>query len=331
MPPRLTSGQVLMGYDENNPAPLEYGTLTPNTGMPIGFQSGVLGQYGNMGVNFLNPQAGALANSVLSGAMQNVAMPNMGGSPAPSIMGSLGKVGSTLGKLGGVLGKGIGMLGGAAPVAAGLFGLMGLRSSQRNAPKDINVNFDFGLTESDYNVNQNLQSSMNDLSGLGGQFAQQSQQMLNPNSAYNQRQFQMLRRNIGDQSSQSINNMNAAMASRGMMGIGNAYDAISSRQAGDQFAQGQQGIINQGTQLASAMGNLAMGAYGQAGQLGAGVDSRALQNEQFNTQNMNTYNQQRVMAEYNQAVQNQNAQAAYRNSQSNNLFNLAGSFLGLGK
>ena len=323
MPPRLTSGQILMGYDENNPAPQEIGTLTPNTGLPIGYQGGVLSQY-NRGVNFLNPQAGALANSVLSGAMQNVAMSNIGSPSTPNIMG-------TLGKLGGVLGKGIGMLGGAAPIAAGLFGLMGLRSSQKNAPKDINVNFDFGLTESDYNVNQNLQSSMNDLSGLGGQFAKQSQQMLNPASTYNQRQFDILRRNIGDQSAQNINAMNAAMASRGMMGIGGAYDAIANRQAGDQFAQGQQGIINQGTQLASAMGNLAMGAYGQAGQLGAGVDARALQNEQFNTQNMNTYNQQRVMAEYNQAVQNQNAQAAYRNSQSNNLFNLAGSFLGLGK
>tara|TARA_R100001015_G_C4635054_1_gene203299 strand:+ start:3912 stop:4883 length:972 start_codon:yes stop_codon:yes gene_type:complete len=323
MPPRLTSGQILMGYDENNLPPQEIGTLTPNTGLPIGYQGGVLGQY-NRGVNFLNPQAGALANNVLSGAMQNVAMPNMGSPSTSNIMGSLGK-------LGGVLGKGIGMLGGVAPVAAGLFGLMGLGASRRNRPKDINVDFDFGLTESDYNVNQNLQSSMNDLSGLGGQFAQQSQAMLNPNSTYNQRQFDILRRNIGDQSAQSINAMNAAMASRGMMGIGGAYDAIANRQAGDQFAQGQQGIINQGTQLASAMGNLAMGAYGQAGQLGAGVDARALQNEQFNTQNMNTYNQQRTMAEYNQAVQNQNAQAAYRNSQSNNLFNLAGSFLGLGR
>ena len=323
MPPRLTSGQMLMGYDENNLPPQEIGTLTPNTGLPIGYQGGVLSQY-SRGVNFLNPQAGALANNVLSGAMQNVAMPNMGGSSRPSIMG-------TLGKLGGVLGKGIGMLGGAAPVAAGLFGLMGLASSRRNKPKNINVDFDFGLTESDYNVNQNLQNSMNNLSGLGGQFAQQSQEMLNPNSTYNQRQFDMLRRNVGDQSAQSINAMNAAMASRGIMGMGGLYDTIASRQAGDQFAQGQQGIINQGTQLASAMGNLAMGAYGQAGQLGAGVDARALQNEQFNAQNMNTYNQQRVMAEYNQAVQNQNAQAAYRNSQSNNLFNLAGSFLGLGK
>jgi hypothetical protein len=38
------------------------------------------------------------------------------------------------------------------------------------------------------------------------------------------------------------------------------------------------------------------------------------------------------MADYNQQVQNQNALASYRNnSESNNLFNLAGSFLGLGK
>ena len=34
---------------------------------------------------------------------------------------------------------------------------------------------------------------------------------------------------------------------------------------------------------------------------------------------------------YNQAVQNQNARAAYGQSQSNNMFNLAGTFLGLGR
>tara|TARA_R100001510_G_scaffold17481_1_gene14771 strand:+ start:3183 stop:4151 length:969 start_codon:yes stop_codon:yes gene_type:complete len=322
MPPRLMMNQYVNEFGDG-------GGASPMMNMPPSPQMGVLSQYGNMGVNFLNPNAGALTNNILSSAMQNVGMPTM---PTQTPLQNFGaKAGNFLSKAGGVLGKGIGLLGGAAPVAAGLFGLMGLASSRRNKPRDINVDFDFGLTESDYNVNQNLQSSMNDLSGLGGQFAQQSQDMLNPNSTYNQRQFDMLRRNIGDQSAQSINAMNAAMASRGVMGMGGLYDTIASRQAGDQFAQGQQGIINQGTQLASAMGNLAMGAFGQAGQLGAGVDARALQNNQFNAQNMNTYNQQRVMAEYNQQVQNRNAQAAYRNSQSNNLFNLAGSFLGLGK
>jgi hypothetical protein len=188
------------------------------------------------------------------------------------------------------------------------------------------------MERAQYNPNSVLQQNMGSLRGLGGTFQQQATDMLNPASTYNQRQFQMLRRNIGDQSAQSINNMNAAMASRGMMGLGGVYDSIANRQAGDQFAQGQQGIINQGTQLASAMGNLAMGAYGQAGQLAAGIDSRTLQNQQFNAQNQNTYNQYLKMADYNQQVQNQNALASYRNnSESNNLFNLAGSFLGLGK
>ena len=158
---------------------------------------------------------------------------------------------------------------------------------------------------------------MNDLVWIRwGQFREQVQNMLNPNSTYNQRQFDTLRRGVGDQSAQSINAMNSAMASRGAMGMGNLYDAISSRQAGDQFAQGQMGILNQGTQLASQMGNTAIGAYGQAGQLASGVDSRRLQNNQFNAQNENTYNQQLKMAEYNQKVQNQNARAAYGQSQS---------------
>lgn len=315
MPPRLTSGQVLMGYDENNLPPEMSPQMSPQMGViPNQLPS--------------QPNFGIAGGSLLSG-LSNVGMPFM---PQQSSLQNAGlKAGDFLSKAGGVLSKGIGLLGGAAPVAAGLFGLMGLGASRRNRPKDINVDFDFGLTESQYNPNSMLQDNMQSLRGLGGTFQQQATDMLNPNSQYNQRQFQTLRRNIGDQSAQSVNQMNAAMASRGAMGMGNIYDAISSRQAGDQYAQGQTGIINQGTQLASAMGNLAMGAYGQAGQLGAGVDTRTLQNNQFNTQNQNTYNQQKVMAEYNQAVQNQNAQAAYRNSQSNNLFNLAGSFLGLGE
>jgi len=241
-------------------------------------------------------------------------------------VGTIGRLGLRAQQIGGAIAKL-----GTGGAMGGLFGLLGLGSSMANKPKNIDVDFAFDMERAQYNPNSALQQNMGSLRGLGGTFQQQATDMLNPASTYNQRQFQMLRRNVGDQSAQSINNMNAAMASRGMMGIGGAYDAIANRQAGDQFAQGQQGIINQGTQLASAMGNLAMGAYGQAGQLAAGVDSRTLQNQQFNAQNQNTYNQYLKMADYNQQVQNQNALASYRNSQSNNLFNLAGSFLGLGK
>ena len=325
MPPRLMMGEYTNEFGAGGGSG---GIVGTGAYTPPPLEMGVLGQYGNMGVNFLNPNAGALADNILSGAMQNVGMPTM---PTQTAMQNFGaKAGNFLSKAGGVLSKGIGLLGGAAPAAAGLFGLLGLGSSMRNKPKDINVDFSFDMERAQYNPNSALQQNMGSLRGLGGTFQQQATDMLNPGSTYNQRQFQMLRRNIGDQSSQSINNMNAAMASRGMMGIGGAYDAIANRQAGDQFAQGQQNIINQGTQLASAMGNLAMGAYGQAGQLAAGIDSRTLQNQQFNAQNQNTYNQYLKMADYNQQIQNQNAQAAYRNSQSNNLFNLAGSFLGLG-
>jgi hypothetical protein len=254
----------------------------------------------------------------------------------PSLLSTVGRVGANiLGRAGGVLGgagKALGAFAGANPAlaAGGLFGLLGLGMGVANRPKDIDQDFTFDMERSQYNPNSALQQNMGSLRGLGGTFQQQATDMLNPGSTYNQRQFQMLRRNIGDQSSQSINNMNAAMASRGMMGIGGAYDAIANRQAGDQFAQGQQGIINQGTQLAGQMGNLAMGAYGQAGQLAAGIDTRTLQNQQFNAQNANTYNQYLKMAEYNQAVQNQNAQASYRNNMSQGLFNLGGMF-GLGR
>ena len=208
---------------------------------------------------------------------------------------------------------------------------MGLLSSVMNKPKKINQDFSFDLANSQYNTNQSLTNNMNSLSGLGRDFKNTYKDMLNPSGSYNQRMFQNLRQNVSDTSSQNINQMNAAMAARGMMGMGSVYDAINNRQAGNQYAQGMQGIMNQSANLAGQFGQMSMGAYGQAGNLANQVDARGLQNTQFNTQNQNDYNQYLKQAQYNQQVQNQNARAAHRNNMSNNLFNLAGGFFGMGK
>ena len=342
MPPN--NNNFLSQFSNLAPSLQDYGTnaplappYDPSTG--ISLPAANTSAFSNVPSPAALPQMGVLSGSMPSfrtggSLLGGVAPVVSGGAAVPTAtpqMGTLGKLGLMAGKYGGMLSKGMGLLGGISPVGAGLFGLMGLASARRNRPKDIDIDFEFDLAKSQYNPNSMLQDNMRSLRGLGGTFQQQATDMLNPNSTYNQRQFDTLRRSVGDTSAQSINAMNAAMASRGNMGMGNLYDAISSRQAGDQFAQGQMGILNQGTQLAGQMANTAMGAYGQSGQLAAGVDSRTLQNQQFNTQNENTYNQQLKMAEYNQAVQNQNARAAYGQSQSNNMFNLAGTFLGLGR
>ena len=208
---------------------------------------------------------------------------------------------------------------------------LGLLSGAMNKPKNINQDFSFDLQSSDYQTNPFLNQSIKNSFGLGSDFKNTYKSMLNPSSSYNQGLFQNLRQNVGDMRQQTIGNMNSAMAARGIMGMGNVYDSITNRQAGDQYAQGMQGIMNQSANLAGQFGQMATQAYGQGGQFASGIDQRALSNQQFNTQNQNDYNQYLKMANYNQQVQNQNAKASYRNNMSNNLFGLAGGFLGMGK
>ena len=147
--------------------------------------------------------------------------------------------------------------------------------------------------------------------------------MLNPNSAMNQRQFGQLRNQIGDVNAQTNRNMNQSLASRGMGngGMANLLGAANLNRSGEQVRQGMGSILNQNQNAAQGFGNMAMGAYGQqagaygqAGQFGSQIDSRQLQNDQYNTDAQNTYEQYVRTANYNQDVQNQNAQGAWANS-----------------
>lgn len=222
-------------------------------------------------------------------------------------------------------------------VAASMaLGAMGMYGQKKNKPKNIDFDFRFqnpdgtpkDLALASYSANPALTGAVSNLNSLGGQFRRAYTDMLNPASAYNQRQFDMLRRNVGDTRNQTINSMNAALAARGMMGASGIYDSIISRQAGDQFAQGQQNIMNTGANLAGQFGGMSLQAFNNAGSFANQIDSRTLSNEQFNVQNQNTYDQYLRQSMYNQMVQNQNAQAAYRNSSNQNFFNLAGSVIG---
>jgi hypothetical protein len=203
-------------------------------------------------------------------------------------------------------------------------------------PQDINQNFSFDLQSSNYSANPNLLKSINNLNTtgrrlgqLGSQFTQSYQDMLNPDSSLNQRMFNQLRSQVGDVNAQTNRNMNQALASRGVGngGMSNLLGSINMNRSGEQVRQGIGGILNQNTNAAQGFGNLAMGAlgqqagaYGQAGQFGSTIDARTLQNDQFNANNQNQYNQMLNMANYNQQVQNQNAQGSFTNS----LLGLAG-------
>jgi len=265
----------------------------------------------NTGALLSLPDASGTGNVIRGGFNNPISLPAVE---------AIGTGASSMGLLG-AIGLGVGALG------AGL----GLYNSAKNKPRNINQDFSFDMQQAQYNPNQAMTQNMNRMSGLGGEFSSAYRNMLNPMGSFNQRQFQMLRRNVGDTASQTVNNMNAAMAARGMTGLSGAYDAVANANAGDAFARGQQGIINQSTQLGQQFGNMALNAFGQAGTLAGQQDARMLQNQQFNAQNMNTYNQYLRTAAYNQQVQNQNAQASYSNNLTNNLFNLAGAGLGMGR
>jgi len=245
---------------------------------------------------------------------------------------------------------GLGLLGAigkySPAIGLGMAGA-GLLSSLWNKPKNINQNFEFDLAKSTYDptqyqTNSMLHDTMSNMNRLGGDFRSTYKDMMNPSGSYNQRMFQNLRQNVGDMRQQTLGNMNAATAARGMVGMGGAYDAITNRQAGDQYATGMQGIMNTSLGMAGQFGQMATQAYGQTGQLASGVDTRnlqntqfnasnQLQNSQFNTQNQNDYNQYLKTSAYNQQVQNQNASGSWGNNMSNNLFNIGGAFLGMNK
>tara|TARA_R100001530_G_C4291025_1_gene148006 strand:- start:197 stop:991 length:795 start_codon:yes stop_codon:yes gene_type:complete len=245
---------------------------------------------------------------------------------------------------------GLGLLGaiGKYSPAIGLgMGAAGLLSSLWNKPKNMSNNFEFDLAKSTYDptqyqTNPLLSKSIQNSFGLGSDFRGAYKDMMNPSGSYNRRMFQNLRQNVGDMRQQTIGNMNAATAARGMVGMGGAYDAITNRQAGDQYATGMQGIMNTSLGMAGQFGQMATQAYGQGGQFASGIDARnlqntqfnasnALQNSQFNVQNENDYNQYLKTSAYNQQVQNQNATGSWANNMSNNLFNIGGAFLGMPK
>ena len=198
-------------------------------------------------------------------------------------------------------------------------------------PKDIAFRGNMGnFRSSDYTTNPNLLASAGNigqrastLGGYGGQFMNQYQQMLDPNSQYNQSRQSQLATQIGDQTSRQFRNQQQALAARGIGGGGmsSLLGMAGQNRANEAIRQGSLGLQDQALGQAARFGQMGVGAETAAGNLAAQqaqqygqIDARNLQNQQFNTQGQNQYQQYIDMGNYNAAVQNQNAQGAWANN-----------------
>lgn len=242
---------------------------------------------------------------------------NNAGQPRPNMMGRLMSGGKAL--MGLVTGNPRAVLGGAL----GLLG--GARNRQM---KGTNFDFDYGMERSEYNPNNQMSSAISKMGGLGDEFSKSYRQMLSPGSQYNQRLFQNLRQNVADTGNQTINQMNTAMAARGIGGMGSVFDAIQNRAGGEAYSQGMTNIMNQSVQQAGQFGQLAGNMYNQAGSLSSQADARALQNNQFNASNQIEYGKNLAENQYKQEVNNANLRNSMINQEGSGLLGLAGNVLG---
>jgi len=214
-------------------------------------------------------------------------------------------------------------------------------------PEDIRHNFSYKLDTVNYKPNKGLLGAIGNLEGIsdkqmgmGDEFSESYRNMLDPNSAYYQRLFGNLRRDVGDTYANMNTNMNQALAQRGVGkgGMSNLLSAVNSNQAGEQIRKGMTNIQDVGLQRAGQFGQLATGAYGSAGNISgrvgdlrSGIDARGLQTDMTNAATKNAYRQYLNTSRYNLMMANQRRQDAYDNQQANQrgaFFRTAGTLVG---
>ena len=194
-------------------------------------------------------------------------------------------------------------------------------------PDDIQHNFGFDLQTVDYQPNQGLLGTVGDLQsisekqvGMGDEFSQAYRNMLDPNSAYYQRLFGNLRRDVGSSYARANTNMRQAMAQQGIGkgGMSSLLSAVSGNQMGEQLRKGYSGIQDVGLQRAGQFGQMATGAYGtasdttgRAGNIQSAIDARKLQTDTSNVSAQNAYKQYLRDSSYNLKMANARRQDAY--------------------
>ena len=174
-------------------------------------------------------------------------------------------------------------------------------------------------------------ASVNNLNSMGTQFNQQYQNMIDPNSAYNQNQIARATTDIQDAGANRFAQQQQAIAQAGGPSrLGNLLGMIGQNRDAEAIARASAGIQQQSVNQAGQFGNMAMGAYGQSGQLASQMDARQLQNTQFNAQNQNQYNQYLKTSQYNQQMANNANEFAQKQASANNWMQLGGSLLSFG-
>ena len=214
-------------------------------------------------------------------------------------------------------------------------GAAGSLISLFNRPSPIDFQSTGNFQTSDYQTNPDLLASINalgnparQLGALGSQFGQDYRQMLDPRSGVNQRWLGSLTGQMADMTSNLNRQIDQDLAARGVGsgGISTLLSAANVNRTGEQVRQGFGNILDRSFGAAQNFGNLALGAFGQQGSilgtragLYGDIDSRSLQNQQFNVQGKNQWQQYMDMANYNARVQNQNSQQAWLNNLTNML------------
>ena len=132
----------------------------------------------------------------------------------------------------------------------------------------------------------NMNESAANMNYKGNQIYGQGQQFLDPNSAFYQKQRGFLMEDVGQGLSEATRMQNQMLAARGVGqgGIRNMLGAANAGQVGEQVRRGSNDLYLKGMNTGTSLLGLGMqglqgagGLYGQAGSLGAGIDSRALQ------------------------------------------------------
>ena len=214
-------------------------------------------------------------------------------------------------------------------------GAAGSLISLFNRPSPIDFQSTGNFQTSDYQTNPDLLASINalgnparQLGALGSQFGQDYRQMLDPRSGINQRWLGSLTGQMADMTSNLNRQIDQDLAARGVGsgGMSTLLSAANMNRTGEQVRQGFGNILDRSFGAAQNFGNLALGAFGQQGSilgtragLYGDIDSRSLQNQQFNVQGKNQWQQYMDMANYNARVQNQNSQQAWLNNLTNML------------
>jgi len=218
---------------------------------------------------------------------------------------------------------------GAMGLASGLYGMS---QHNRNRPEMMNYDFDYNPESYDYTPNEGLLGSAQQLKGMGTEFMGSYRQMLNPGSAYNQRMFGELRRSSSDMAAQMNTNMNQALASRGIGkgGMSGLLSSANTAQVGEDLRKGFLGIQDTSLARAGQFGGLATSAAGQAGGLFSAMDQRKLDSGIFNITQQNEANRYANQMGYQQAVGNQNALQAWRDTGAQQWMNLGGGLIQAG-